>query len=352
MTVPGRGRWALWGGVSALALVLFVGIVSKPPFPVSPDLESTDTGPVPDRLMVLTYFFYWYDATTGAHLQPGTLALHPPPAPAPGWDSVTWYEEELRDMADAGIDVVLPVYWGSSSDEEWSDGGLPYLVRARHRLARRGVDAPLIGMFFDTTIVRDLDLTEPANIDRFYGAVRDFYVHIPRGDRGEIVSRPIVWLFIPQSNIFDQRVFDATYERFEEDFGVRPYIVRASSWDCPIVARDGVLGEQEVEPDCTDPIRTEASYVWAAAQHGVQMTETVATVGPGYDERAIPGRAGEFRPREGGAAYRRDLAAALASDRTVIAIETWNEFHEASAIAETTEFGRTYIDITRELLGR
>jgi hypothetical protein len=33
----------------------------------------------------------------------------------------------------------------------------------------------------------------------------------------------------------------------------------------------------------------------------------------------------------------------------MLAIETWNEFHEASGIAETKEYGRQYIDLTRQL---
>jgi hypothetical protein len=344
-------RRAIGAGLSGIVVVLFLGIVSRPPFPVSPDLEETDTGPVPKHLLVLTYFFYWYDAATGAHLNPDTLALHPTPTPPPSWRSVAWYEQELSDMADAGIDVVLPVYWGSSPEERWSTAGLADLVRARDRLADRGVPVPRIGMFFDTTIVRGLDLTSPANIRTFYATVRGFYRHIPRRDWGVVRSRPIVWLFIPQENTFDRRVFDDSYRWFERDFGVRPYIVRASSWDCPVLAHSGFLGSKRIEPDCSDPIRTEASYVWGAAQHGFQETETVATVGPGYDERAIPGRSGLYRARDGGDAYRRDLAAALASGRKLLAIETWNEFHEASAIAESTEYGRTYIDITRTLLG-
>ena len=35
-----------------------------------------------------------------------------------------------------------------------------------------------------------------------------------------------------------------------------------------------------------------------------------------------------------------------------MAIETWNEIHEASAIAETVEYGRRYIDLTRSIIDR
>jgi hypothetical protein len=33
-------------------------------------------------------------------------------------------------------------------------------------------------------------------------------------------------------------------------------------------------------------------------------------------------------------------------------LETWNEFHEASDIADSTQYGRTYIDLTRRLISQ
>ena len=41
------------------------------------------------------------------------------------------------------------------------------------------------------------------------------------------------------------------------------------------------------------------------------------------------------------------LQAAVASGRTIMAIETWNELGEATGILETVEYGRQYIDMTR-----
>lgn len=45
---------------------------------------------------------------------------------------------------------------------------------------------------------------------------------------------------------------------------------------------------------------------------------------------------------------RRSLGAAIASVKRLLATETWNESHEASDIADSQEYGRQYIEITRK----
>jgi hypothetical protein len=242
-------------------------------------------------------------------------------------------------MTAAGINVALPVYWGTNPNEPWSAGGLPHLVAARHQLVASGKKAPTIGLFYDTSAVRGLDLTREPGISQFYGDVKSFFRAIPARDWARIDGRPVVWLFLPQDNKFDQTLFDEVYQRFTSDFGVRPYIVRATGWDCPTTS-----------DDCSPPIRTDASYVWGTAQDGVQVTPLVASVGPGYDERELRGRRGLHVDRANGRYYTKNLTAALASGRPLLAIETWNEIHEASGIGETREYGSQYITITRELL--
>jgi len=54
-------------------------------------------------------------------------------------------------MIDAGIDIVLPVYWGDSGNLTWSISGLKKLVEACQTLKSEGVNPPRIGMFYDTS---------------------------------------------------------------------------------------------------------------------------------------------------------------------------------------------------------
>jgi hypothetical protein len=70
------------------------------------------------------------------------------------------------------------------------------------------------------------------------------------------------------------------FASFGRDFGVRPYIVRETSWDYPILRRqDGVPVY-----DLAHPVRTENSYLWGAALNGYVDRGGVAEVGPGYDD--------------------------------------------------------------------
>jgi hypothetical protein len=310
---------------------------TAPPASVVNELLGSNPAP-----LVVTYFFYWYDAETHQHLRPKDgLPLHLPTSPSPSWHSVPWFETQLADMTDAHIDVALPDYWGSSAEQAWSIEGLKTLVQAREQMVAEHQDPPSIGMFYDTSILDGVDLTTDAGIDDFYFNIRTFFRAIPEADWARVGGRPLIWLFLPQNNSFDQRVFNVTYARFMRDFGVRPFIVRATGWNCATTV-----------PNCGEKIHTDASYVWGVAQDGMQTTELVAAAGPGYNDSLIPGRTPQIVPRDRGAYYVKNLTAAVDSGRPIVAIETWNEIHEASAICETVEYGRTYIDLTRSILGK
>ena len=41
------------------------------------------------------------------------------------------------------------------------------------------------------------------------------------------------------------------------------------------------------------------------------------------------------------------LRAGVASNRNLLAVETWNEFSEGTDVQDTVETGRQYIDLTR-----
>jgi hypothetical protein len=200
-------------------------------------------------------------------------------------------------------------------------------VEARDRLQTSG-GAPAVGMFFDTTILGGQDLTQPAGQAFFYANIKDFFQRIPSRMWARLSGRPVIWLFRPPTGVrFSQAVFDRTYAWFTRDFGVRPYIVRELAWTS---------------------VNTDASYAWGVAYGGFSQQGTVAAVGPGYDESQIPGRGGAVRPRMNGGWYLINFEAAVVSRRQLLVIETWNEYHEGTDVAESVEYGRTYIDSTRQ----
>ena len=215
-----------------------------------------------------------------------------------------------------------------------------------------GVDPPKIAMFLDTGLIGrwpkgQRDFTDPDNQRRFYSLVHTFYSILPRDHWALVDGRPAVWMWASWFEIsFDQELFDYVTRRFEEDFGIRPYIVAEASW------RFATYGGTV---DISKPIQIGDFYQWGASLTGFRdLGSGIAAVGPGYDERELdgPGRSGRFAERENGAFYERNFEAALATGTKTIVIETWNEFHEASDVADSIEYGRRYIEITRRYVDR
>ncbi|MBS3792673.1 glycoside hydrolase family 99-like domain-containing protein, partial [Candidatus Bipolaricaulota bacterium] len=111
------------------------------------------------------------------------------------------------------------------------------------------------------------------------------------------------------------------------------YIVRESSWN----------------------VNTKNVYSWGAALQGPQF-DGVYAIGPGYDDSAVPDRDTPVRERRGGKYYRDSWKKLLAltdkTDNHLIAIETWNEYHEGTEIAPSTEHGKKYLNITKEYVNK
>lgn len=303
-----------------------------------------------DQKIVATYYFYWYDVGSNAHIinHDGTDALQDHPATMEGFSykNVEWHKQEILDMLDAGIDIMLPVYWGDTGCMNWSVPGLERLVEACESLEDEGITPPKIGMFYDTSslwIENKLpkgteypDLTKTVGKEYFYKLIRDFYSLIPPRFRARIDEKPIVWLYSSGfTSKHDQSTFDYVDNKFQEDFGGKdPYIVRERSW--------GSADSENI-------------YAWGAALGGPSFLGVIA-LGPGYDDRAVPGRTTPVRDREEGKFYEdswlQALVRAYVHDMNIVVIETWNEFHEGTDIANSREYGRQYIDMTRHFVER
>ena len=89
---------------------------------------------------------------------------------------------------------------------------------------------------------------------------------------------------------------------------------------------------------------------WSATQ-GVSKT-WVATVMPGYNDRAT-GRADAFvRDRAGGAYYRECWEGAIQSGADLVIATSFNEWLEGTQIEPSVSYGDFYLNLTRELGGR
>jgi len=290
----------------------------------------------------MTYLYYWYDA--GSFEEPG-LTLHPPPGLPFDWSDPAWHRGQLIDMAEAGVDVALAVYWGDHP--EWSGRGLDALVAARESLLAEGAQPPALGLFLDSNLFAALvqddpdlaDLTSGPGLEMLVAQIAGFFDRVPPCHRASIDGRPLIFLWRPDTEDdhvlrFDETTFDALYARLEERLGSRPYVVRERTWDA--YARAGRIS-----------LQTDGIFEWGASLKGPRLQGRTVAVGPGYDDRSLPGRPGYVRDREGGRAYERDLRAAALSGSPWLLLETWNELWEGTAIAETAEHGRAYLELTR-----
>jgi len=306
--------------------------------------------------LVTTYFFYWFDA---AYLSQqsrgfGAFPYHPVDEATMSFTDPAWYHKQFFDMVSAGVDFVLPDYWGEPGQYNrrvapapelnlFATQGLPPMIQALEQLDAEG--HPLkIGLFLDTTILNDEDLTTDRGKQIFYASIRDYYSRIPPYLWAAIGGQPVVWLYDAQRvGAFDQSTFDYVYSQFAQDFGgLRPYIVREDQWYTERAPTNRV-------------IQTEGVYGWGTAVSGYNPDSryTVAQVGPGFKNTQFGDGPNRFDiDRRDGAFLTDALNAALAGGRHIVAVETWNELGEGSGVMETREFGRQYIDILRGFVDR
>jgi hypothetical protein len=301
-----------------------------------------------DQRIAATYLFYWFDADT-LRAAGEQFPFNPVDDQTQSFLSPGWYEKQFRDMRDAGIDFVLPDYWGEPGQVArrvapapdrnlFATQGIPPMVEALRRLDQAGT--PLkIGLFLDTSILNNEDLTSERGKQIFYATIRDYFSRIPPRYWAAIDNRPVVWLYDAQKvSAFDQSSFDYVYAHFAQDFGgLQPWIVR--EWQWYMAKNTGT----------SDVIRTEGLYNWGAAAFGFNPDTrfTVAEVGPGFTSFDEQGPNAVDTARRGGAYYEENLRQAIASGDKILAVETWNELDEGTGILETREFGRQYIDLTR-----
>ncbi len=306
-----------------------------------------------------TYYFYWYCVKTGTHIidpdhtdactdhqwnwvQGTTTYQGPPKAPVFCWDEKDWHLEQLDDMEAAGIDFLMPVYWGKpgtlhTGENYWSWPGVQTLVKAMQDRESQGKRVFQIGLFYDTSTLRGVDMSTQAGKEQFYGTIRDFYSMVPPKYWLRLEGKVVVWMY---NSAFPSKVsrdaFEFARQSFASDFGGNALVfVGDSGWrskggECDLI------------------------YSWGAAvQHGAKIFD-VCAVGPGFDNSAIPGGGNPeiTTPRNGGQYYVDSWKQVLSADCTITVAETWNEYHESTDIAHSFEHGRKYIDLTADYSAR
>ncbi len=336
------------------------------------EVASIPTWATGDRL-VAAYYFYWYkwkDGCAGelcdpaynrSHIEFATgylnskkpldaLTSHPVDLKEWDFDNPAWHSTQIDRMLSAGIDILLPVFWGVPGRygkdghvvAAWSERGLKALAAALDKREKEGKPNPRIGMFYDTSTLTfespfnyqqggKIDLKTEAGWKHFYATIRDFYSLVPHRFWALWEKKPLVWLYASEfASGHDSHVLGYAREHFAQEFGgAVPLFIAHSDWS------------QEAGADWI--------YQWGGAIKPTCLS--INSVGPGFDNSAVhglPRGSKVLREREDSRFYREAWEHALRSPAPITVVETWNELHEGTEICPTVEYGDEYLRITAD----
>lgn len=223
-----------------------------------------------DRLLCTT-FFYWYDPEVASIManpdnprgnQAGepAFSVHPIEKHLAeiSYKNLDWLDKQVADMCDAGIDFMLPVYFGtpftSQSDlpaEEkrtqqigaFSDIGLQNIIHVLDKRSAKDLSTVKVGMFYDTTSIKKenakawhVDLSTMAGKQWFYETIRNFFSQVPPAHRAQLDGKPIVFIYhMSFGRGVTSDIFPYIRSRFQADFGQDLHIVTGAEFDAPRV---------------------------------------------------------------------------------------------------------------------
>ena len=268
------------------------------------------------------------------------LATHPLDGEGPWmtYDRVDWHLQNAEQMKRAGIDVLLPVYRPAGDARTiYARRGLLTLVSALRALESADRPLPTVAMMLATDsfgFTGKPELKDPVTQARIYGAIKEFFLHIPAPYRltipldaasgGGDACVVVLTSASPFSSV-DGSFVEYCRGRFLEDFGT-DLIVLGSS-DFKAANLDG--------------------YVNDTRGRGFQMDESgwikPASVGTGVEGALSK----EVKPRNEGETYRADWQQAIDRKADWVFIDGWNDFRVGSEIAPTLEHGMRFSDLTR-----
>jgi hypothetical protein len=269
--------------------------------------------------------------------------------------SIATQKKDLADMADANIDFTLLWFSGNLIDlNTQAVISVKQSTAAYAQLAVEGKKPPKFGLLLDPVHAQPdpflrtrnadgtyprLDLNDPGTRAAFIKIAEDYFSLVPRNMWATIEGRPIIAVYYQGNDIvladqLDQKgLISDLSAHFQAVHGVTPYVIPDRTYD--------PAGSRNVPGD--------DFFSWGAA-----LCETCVNATPGFAQRSVfevgPGfkdLAGRIRDRENGAFYSRGWDRAIGKGNHMVLIDTFNYFVEGTAISETREHGRAYLDITR-----
>lgn len=327
--------------------------------------QSSPVSYSPRDRMTMAYFFSWYNWPNPLNLasehfitERGTdyLSVHPVPQtvsydrnpnysvrkppnvsgnPVLSYCNKDWFISQLSSMSGCGIDVAAVDFWGFP----WAD--VPPRSRLSLEVMNSAMDImdsqrrlyPRIAMFLESKPIsvlgRPTDLNTEDGAQYLFSIIRDFYSRIN-----------------PQRvALFEGRVPVILYEANIKGLVVAPYgINRANQLFKAWYGRElAFFGNSTWKSKCGSGIRYTCHWGSAIRTSRYVDSTNLAQISPGYNylgnTKGTPPDSSAYKDawsnlRRGGANW--------------VAIETWNEWHEGTGIGETAEYGKAFLNITKD----
>ncbi len=316
----------------------------KPEFQPSPQ-ERRKREEMPLLMTLYRYDYLCSGNSTGngnhanAVVTPSMPVYQPREGIGPWWsaDRPEWHRRQLQEIQSAGIEVLLAAYSPAPSARgDWARRGLAALVEALKESRAANRFYPMVGMYLDTEgLVRALgqpaDLTSARGRQILYGAIREFYQHIPPEFRAEIGAgeqrgHPVV--LAPPTGLakWDAEFIEYANRAFSRDFGGARLI-----WMADPAWKSGGLSELEAYP----PLSGEQRSV-----HEASGKAAVAVLSPGSCDVG----ASTMQPRSESRELREEWRQLLALSPAHVILLSWNDFVRGNHIAPTRQEGFTLVD--------
>lgn len=307
---------------AALVLLLLVSACRREAAaPVRP-------GPPAVPHLVLAFYYPWYGRPDGPsgkwyHWNPATPRHNSTDTPVLGWydsnDTVV-VRQHVRWAKAAGIDGFISSWWGPTSFE---DRSLRVLLRVAEQEG------------FRVTALVEHPVTRDQLRDDFHTLLAG-HATSPAWLRAR--GRPVVLFYDRVMQRFGPDDFRAAFE------GTSAFTLADTFDPAKAAPFDGVFAYGPVQ-DVPAYLRDEPATRDA---HHAAGRIFVASAVPGYDDRVIrqPGR---FLDRAGGALYRSMWDAAAGAEW--VTVTSWNEWHEGTEVEPSTEYGTSFLELTRALAG-
>jgi hypothetical protein len=260
------------------------------------------------------------------------MTVHPLKAELHDFKKPAWHRSQIDGMIAAGLDFFAPLYAGPGQVGR-GDVGLKALMEAWTFVEEAGGEPPLIAPYIDTRPLLAIeagatirDLRRPKEMARFAEVFAKFFETIQPEARFQLGEFLVIFVGpsfgVPHERDFFEKIADSLYVKLRR----KVFIVAEQSWQA----------------------RRPSRFRADSALMGPRGDTVVRFIGPGYDDSRLRGRGTPRRDREETRFYRWAFDRVLLEIPTIAVVDSWNDYRQGTAIAPSREFGRRYLDLTRQ----